>query len=154
MTTDDKDGFEELARAVDALFLAMRQARSAAAAQDRLSISQQAMLEPLLDESGRAAPAQPVGALAAAAGVSVPTATRMLKQLEGRGVITRTRAAEDERRVLVELTPLGHEQMAALRAQRRDAQRYGLDQFGPEERAEFAEYLRRLTRVIKRRGLH
>ncbi|MBU3062602.1 MarR family transcriptional regulator [Nocardia sp. NEAU-G5] len=154
MVTADKDGIEELARAVDALFLAMRQVRSAAAPQDRLSVSQQAMLEPLLDESGQAVEAQPVGALAAAAGVSMPTATRMLKQLEGRGVITRTRAAQDERRVLIELTPLGHEQMAELRTQRRDAQRYGLAEFDDEERAEFAAYLRRLTRVIKSRGLH
>ncbi len=154
MTTDDKDGIEELARAIDALFLAMRQARSVAVAQDRLSISQQAMLEPLVDESGRPVEALPVGALAAAAGVSVPTATRMLKQLESKGVITRTRAPADERRVLVELTPLGHEQMAALRTQRRDAQRHGLAEFGPDERAEFAGYLRRLASVIKSHGLH
>lgn len=112
------------------------------------------MLEPLVDESGQPGEALPVGALAAAAGVSMPTVTRMLKQLEGKGVITRTRAAEDERRVLIELTPLGHEQMAALRTYRRDAQQQGLAGFGPDERAEFARYLRRLTRIIKSRDLH
>jgi MarR family transcriptional regulator, organic hydroperoxide resistance regulator len=154
VTADDKDGIEELARAIDTLFLAVRQARSAAAPQDRLSVSQQAMLEPLVDESGRPGEALPVGALAAAAGVSMPTATRMLKQLEGKGVITRTRAAPDERRVLIELTPLGHEQMAALRTYRREAQVQGLAEFDPDERAEFAGYLRRLTRIIKSHDLH
>ncbi|WP_308163227.1 MarR family winged helix-turn-helix transcriptional regulator [Nocardia alni] len=149
MTTDDKDGIEELARAADALFLAMRQARSSVLSPDQLSISQQALLEPLLDEA-----ALPVGVLASAAGVSVPTATRMLKQLEVKGMLTRTRAAQDERRVLVELTTLGRQQVMGMRTLRRDAQTRGLAEFAPEERREFAAQMLKLARIIKDSALH
>ena len=74
MAADDKDGIEELARAIDALFLAIRQARAGAFGNDLLSISQQALLEPLVDEAGQPIGGLPVGALASAAGVGGPHA--------------------------------------------------------------------------------
>ena len=154
MTADDKDGIEELARAIDALFLAIRQARASAFGHDLLSISQQALLEPLVDEAGQPIGGLPVGVLASAAGVSVPTATRTLKQLEAKGVVTRTRAAQDERRVLIELTDLGLQRMSTLRGLRREAQMHGLAVFEPEERIELAAQLRRLTGMMKSRALH
>lgn len=144
MERDDKDGIEELSRAADALFLAMRQARSAAAAAGELSISQQAMLEPLAEGV-----ALPVGELAKAAGVSVPTATRMLQQLEVKGTITRTRSPEDERRVLVELTAEGAQQISRLRAARRETQARGLSEFALAERRDLARQLQRLAHIIK-----
>ncbi|KZM75617.1 MarR family winged helix-turn-helix transcriptional regulator [Nocardia terpenica] len=144
MDAGDKDDFEELARAADALFLTMRQARSAALGADQLSLSQQALLEPLIEER-----ALPVGALAAAAGVSVPTATRMLKQLEAKGTVTRTRSAQDERRVLIALTPQGNRQISAVRAQRRELQSRGYAEFTPTERRDLARQLRRLAAIVR-----
>jgi len=149
VTADDKDGIEELARAIDALFLAMRQGRSIVVAPDQLSIAQQALLEALLNEL-----ALPVGALASAAGVSVPTATRMLKQLEAKGALTRTRVPEDERRVMVELTADGRELVTRQLAHRREIQQVGFAEFAPEERLELAVQLRRLTRIMKGHAPH
>lgn len=55
--------------------------------------------------------AQGVGELASALQMDLGTLSPMLKRLEAKGLVTRRRPAEDERRVLVELTRRG----AALR---------------------------------------
>ena len=136
-------GVGELGQAADALFLAMRKARGRAADAGGLSLSQLALLDPLASGAEL-----PVSQLATAAGVSVPTATRMLQQLEGKGVVVRRRCAEDERRVLVGLTEAGTEQLTRLREQRRAAQRRGYAAFTPAERTELAAQLRRLAEII------
>ncbi|MGW7003085.1 MarR family winged helix-turn-helix transcriptional regulator [Streptomyces sp. NPDC054933] len=136
-------GVEELAQAADALFLAMRKARSRAADAGGLSLSQLALLDPLASEGDL-----PVSYLAAAAGVSVPTATRMLQQLENKGVVTRRRSPEDERRVLVRLTEKGADQLARLREHRREHQRRGYAAFTPDERTQLAGQLHRLAQII------
>src|ERR1700689_2024835 len=51
--------------------------------------------------------AQGVGELAAALQMDLGTLSPMLKRLEAKGLVTRRRQAEDERRVLVDLTPKG-----------------------------------------------
>ncbi|HEX6913526.1 MAG TPA: MarR family transcriptional regulator [Longimicrobium sp.] len=64
-----------------------------------------------------------VGALGGALGLDSGTLTPLLKRLEAGGLVTRTRDAADERRVLVGLTPAGldlrargrHPRDAALR---------------------------------------
>ncbi|WP_290057191.1 MarR family winged helix-turn-helix transcriptional regulator [Amycolatopsis solani] len=135
---------DELAQAADAVFFAMRKARSAGADRDGgLSLPQVTMLEPLA-----AKPELPVGRLAAAADVSIPTATRMLQQLEGAGVVVRRRSPEDERKVLVALTPEGSERLARLRASRRERQAAAFGVFSPEERAQLIALLRKLAPVI------
>ncbi|MFI9275639.1 MarR family winged helix-turn-helix transcriptional regulator [Kitasatospora sp. NPDC052896] len=142
--TDHGTGVEELARAADTLFLAMRRARSAGADQaGELSLAQQSMLEPLALEAGL-----PVGRLAADAGVSVPTATRMLQQLETKGIVTRRRSPEDERRVLIALTDDGADRLARIRSHRRERQALGYATFSPEERLQLARQLRRLADII------
>ncbi len=137
------EGVEELAQAADTLFLAMRKARGRAADAGGLSLSQLALLDPLASGDEL-----PVSRLAATAGVSVPTATRMLQQLEGKGVVLRRRSPEDERRVLVRLTEEGTEQLTRLREQRREAQRRGYASFTPAERTRLAVQLHRLAEII------
>ncbi|MEU0843572.1 MarR family transcriptional regulator [Streptomyces sp. NPDC005962] len=137
-------GVEELAQAADALFYAMRRARSAAGqASSGLTLAQLALLDPLA-----AAGELPVGRLAAAADVSVPTATRMLQQLESKGSVTRRRSATDERRVLVGLTDEGAHQLAAVRTRLRERQARILTRFLPAERTQLARQLHRLAGAI------
>jgi DNA-binding MarR family transcriptional regulator len=135
---------DELAQAADALFYAMRRARaSAGQAGSGLSLAQLALLDPLMAEVEL-----PVGRLAAAADVSVPTATRMLQQLETKGSVTRRRSTTDERQVLVRLTEYGADQLTAVRTRLRERQARGLAQFSPDERIQLARQLRRLADVI------
>ncbi|MEV6118296.1 MarR family transcriptional regulator [Streptomyces sp. NPDC052109] len=135
---------EEIAQAADALFVAMRRARSAGAEHfGGLSMAQVSLLEPLAAE-----PDIPVGRLASSAGVSVPTATRMLQQLEARGVVVRRRSPEDERRVLVSLTDDGAGRLALLRSLLRERQTRAYEAFTPTERVQLVTLLHRLTELV------
>ncbi|MCB5909252.1 MarR family winged helix-turn-helix transcriptional regulator [Streptomyces pinistramenti] len=137
-------GVEELAQAADALFYAMRRARSVAGqAGSGLTLAQLALLDPLAT-----ADELPVGRLAAAADVSVPTATRMLQQLEGKGSVHRQRSPTDERRVLVTLTEEGRRQLAAVRARLRERQTRTLSHIPPDERARLTRQLHGLADAI------
>ncbi|MGW4527358.1 MarR family winged helix-turn-helix transcriptional regulator [Amycolatopsis sp. NPDC004378] len=135
---------DELVQAADAVFFAMRKARSAGADRDGgLSLPQVTLLEPLATE-----PELPVGRLAAAADVSIPTATRMLQQLEAAGVVVRRRSPEDERKVLVTLTPEGSERLTRLTARRRERQAEAFGVFSPAERRQLVTLLHKLVPVI------
>lgn len=141
-------GVEELAQAADRLFYAMRRSRAATVGQSEagLSMAQTALLDPLADHGhGKGLP---VGRLAAGAEVSVPTATRMLKQLEAGGVVTRQRSERDERQVLVRLTEDGADRLAAMRAELRARQYQALSHFTPRERRDLAAQLQRLAGII------
>lgn len=144
----DEGGVEELAQAADRLFYAMRRSRAATVGQSSvgLSMSQLALLDPLTGEAG--GEGLPVGRLAAGAEVSVPTATRMLKQLETGGVVTRRRSDQDERQVLIRLTEEGARRLAVMRADLRARQFQALSQFTPQERHALAAQLHRLAGVI------
>ncbi|MFI7102318.1 MarR family winged helix-turn-helix transcriptional regulator [Streptomyces sp. NPDC050161] len=137
-------GVDELAQAADALFYAMRRARSVAGqAGSGLTLAQLALLEPLAADDEL-----PVGRLAAAAGVSVPTATRMLQQLESKGSVTRHRSPADERRVLVGLTEEGLRQLTAVRARLRERQTRTLARIPSGERARLTRQLHDLAEAI------
>jgi DNA-binding MarR family transcriptional regulator len=56
-----------------------------------------------------------VGALGAALDMDTGTITPLVKRLEAAGRVTRTRDSKDERRVMVELTPIGRSLDAAVR---------------------------------------
>ncbi|MFF0739041.1 MarR family winged helix-turn-helix transcriptional regulator [Streptomyces sp. NPDC004111] len=145
---DDEAGVRELAQAADRLFYAMRRSRAATMGHSGagLSMAQATLLEPLAaDVKGDGLP---VGKLAVAAEVSVPTATRMLKQLEGAGLLTRERSPHDERQVLIRLTTDGAERLAAMRTELRARQAEALAHFTPLERHELAAQLQRLAAVI------
>ncbi|MDV3126042.1 MarR family transcriptional regulator [Mycobacterium sp. 21AC1] len=139
----DDTGVNELGDAADKLFLSMRRARGNPAATGGLSLAQLALLDPLLGVE-----ALTVGALAAAANVSTPNATRMVQQLEIKGYVNRQRSAEDERRVLVSLTATGAELLARVRTQRRATQARAYAAFTPDERQQLARQLRRLADII------
>ncbi|ANH89715.1 MULTISPECIES: MarR family winged helix-turn-helix transcriptional regulator [unclassified Streptomyces] len=144
----DEAGVRELAQAADRLFYAMRRSRAATVGRSGagLSMAQLTLLEPLsADTRGDGLP---VGKLAATAEVSVPTATRMLKQLEAAGAVTRQRAPHDERQVLVRLTDDGADRLAAMRTELRARQSEALSHFTPRERRELAAQLQRLAAVI------
>ena len=137
-------GAEEISQAADALFFAMRRARTTSAEHyGGLSLPQVALLEPLAAE-----PDLPVGRLASSADVSVPTATRMLQQLETKGIVVRRRSPEDERRVLVSLTDDGAERLAVLRGHLRERQARAYEAFTPAERALLVTLLHRLTDLV------
>ncbi|WP_205696793.1 MarR family transcriptional regulator [Conexibacter sp. SYSU D00693] len=107
------------AEAVDAFVRAQRRARgraNRAPEVPELSFSQYHLLEPLvLDEQPLS-----VSALAQAAGVSAPSATRMIDGLEHRGIVERIRAADDRRVVRVVLTEQGRALAQAKRRAMRD----------------------------------
>ncbi|MFD7885866.1 MarR family winged helix-turn-helix transcriptional regulator [Streptomyces bauhiniae] len=143
---EDEAGVQELAQAADRLFYAMRRSRAATVGRSGagLSMAQLTLLEPLAtSEEGL-----PVGRLATTAEVSVPTATRMLKQLETAGVVTRQRSPHDERQVLIRLTADGADRLAAMRTELRARQSEALSHFTPQERHDLAAQLHRLAAVI------
>lgn len=136
---------EEIIQAAEHLFFVARKARSAGADRDAgLTLPQLTLLEPLIDEAE-----QPVGRLATAADVTIPTATRMLKQLEAAGVVVRERSLEDERKVLVSLTRDGRTRLRRMLAQRRARQTRALAAFSPRERKQLVSFLRRLSAVVE-----
>jgi DNA-binding MarR family transcriptional regulator len=134
----------DVAMAAEALYVAMRRVRTAADDSEQpLSVAQMTLIEPLLDEG-----ALPVGQLAARADVSVPTATRMLKHLEARGMLERHRSRDDDRKVLVQLSPMGAEAATARRERLRQQQIERLARLSPGERAAMARQLRKLARIV------
>ncbi|MFH8350479.1 MarR family winged helix-turn-helix transcriptional regulator [Streptomyces sp. NPDC018045] len=141
-------GIEHLAQAADRLFYAMRRSRSATVGRSEagLSMSQLALLTALTEDAK--GEGVPVGRLAANAEVSVPTATRMLQQLEGKNVVTRQRAPHDERQVLIQLTQEGAQRLAVMQTELRARQYTALSQFAPQERYELAAQLHRLAGII------
>ncbi|TGN75585.1 MarR family transcriptional regulator [Streptomyces bauhiniae] len=142
----DEAGVQELAQAADRLFYAMRRSRAATVGRSGagLSMAQLTLLEPLATSDD----GLPVGKLASTAEVSVPTATRMLKQLQAAGVVTRQRSPYDERQVLIRLTDDGTDRLSAMRTELRSRQTEALSHFTPRERHELAAQLHRLAAVI------
>jgi MarR family transcriptional regulator, organic hydroperoxide resistance regulator len=90
--------------AFDAFAQAVRRARGAPAANGGLTLSQYGLLELLTTR-----PVARVQELAGHAGITPPTATRILDALERRGIVRRVRSEEDRRAVAVSLTDLGNE---------------------------------------------
>ena len=94
--------------ALDEFQRAQRRAQgrfNSAPAVPELSTSQYHLLEPLAKADGPVC----VGALAESAGVSPPSATRMLDGLVKRGIVERARDTTDRRLVRVDLTDHGRE---------------------------------------------
>ncbi|QHC22784.1 MarR family winged helix-turn-helix transcriptional regulator [Streptomyces sp. GS7] len=141
----DDPQFQAFTRAVHDLLGAVRRTRGRLAGQGRpaLSLSQIQLLEALADHGGLG-----VGELAERAGVTAPTATRMLKQLERDGIVTRTRAAGDERRVQVALTDTGAALLSEHRTRLRERQLRAFRELSPDQRAAITELTHRLTQLV------
>lgn len=135
----------DVATALDALFASARRARSRAGTlPGDLTLPQCHLLDPLVGGATQGA-----GELALAAGVSRPTATRMLDGLEREGVVTRRRSGEDRRCVHVTLTAAGAERVALAAAARTAWREQVLAALPPAEHAETARVLTRLTALLE-----
>jgi MarR family transcriptional regulator, organic hydroperoxide resistance regulator len=142
----DPDSRARFERSWEEFTAAIRRARSRAA--DRpgatLTPAQFHLLTAL--EGGRALT---VGELAGAAGVSSPTATRMLDGLERDGIVTREPATDDRRRISIKTTPAGGRALRTAR-KRIDAARERLyGELSPAERDQAEVLLSRLAEAIE-----
>jgi DNA-binding MarR family transcriptional regulator len=123
---------------------ATRRVRGRLGDEGELSLSQFHLLEPLLDGERLG-----VCELAEAAGVSAPTATRMLAGLERDGLVERSPCSLDRRVVRVVLTDEGRQRTVAKRA-RGEARRAEIfESLSEGERREAARLLERLTAAME-----
>ncbi|MDX6686237.1 MAG: hypothetical protein QOF86_2365 [Baekduia sp.] len=127
--------------AFDDFVRAAKRARARVEPDAVLTAAQYDLLFPLLEAEA------PLGLreLARAAGVSAPTATRMLDGLEGRGLVTRERSAEDRRAVRLALTGEGAREVTDRRALLLARRRALFEQLAPGERRAAAKVLARLA---------
>ena len=144
----DSGEVEAFTAGLDDFLRALRTARgrfNRAPAVPELSASQFHLLEPLATSAG----SLPICALATAADVAPPTASRMLDSLVARGIAERTRAEEgDRRRVEVTLTPQGRKLVAAKRARIAAAREQVFHNLSPSERRSAARLLHSLAAAI------
>ena len=141
MSATEQDAFSA---ALLEFLRATRRTRGRLGDSDELSLSQYQLLEPLAGGE-RLATCE----LALAAGVSAPTATRMLTGLERDGLIERVPCDADRRVVHVVLTAAGRERVLAARA-RGEAHRAEIfASLSAGERREAARLLERLTDAVE-----
>lgn len=86
-----------------------------------------------------------IGELAAHLGISVPSASRLVRRVEAQGLLTATRADEDRRATNIALTPNGREIVDSVVRRRREL--IGLALLGDLERlpADAAPLVRRIA---------
>jgi DNA-binding MarR family transcriptional regulator len=89
-----------------------------------------------------------VGEMAAAAGCTSPTATRMLDGLERDGVVVREPSSDDRRRTIVSLTAKGKRHLAQQRRKNQEKKQRLYEQLSPAERRQTEDLLHRLAQVI------
>jgi DNA-binding MarR family transcriptional regulator len=89
-----------------------------------------------------------VGEMAAAAGCTSPTATRMLDGLERDGVVVREPSSDDRRRTIVSLTAKGKRHLAQQRRKNQAKKQRLYEQLSPAERRQTEDLLHRLAQVI------
>lgn len=133
------------AAALDDFRRASSRARGRLAAEGDLTLSQYHLLEPLLAADAPLG----VGELACAAGVSAPTATRMLTSLERSALVERRTCTSDRRVVHVALTAEGAERMARKRERMQARQEEIFRSLEPGERAQAVRLLERLAVAIE-----
>ncbi len=109
-----------------------------------LTLSQYGLLQPLLNGQ----PSARVSDLAGEAGISAPTATRILDALERRGLVERRRSAEDRRGVSVTLTRQGRELLATQHEWMRARERVFYERLPAVERDLAPDLLERLAGLI------
>ena len=141
MTVTEQDAFST---ALLEFLRATRLMRGRLGDGDELTLSQYHLLEPLIGGE-RLATCE----LALAAGVSAPTATRMLTGLERDGLIERVPCDADRRVVRVNLTDDGRARVLAARA-RGEARRAEIfASLSAGERREAARLLQRLADAVE-----
>jgi DNA-binding MarR family transcriptional regulator len=144
-STGERAGLAALDAAWDGFFSALRRAKGRAAIQhgNELTLPQVHLLGPLAG-GGRAR----IGELADAAGVTAPTASRMIDSLEREGIVARVAADGDRRAVAVELTDRG---AGLYERKRSELHTKRLEIFGglsTGEREQAARLLGRMAKLI------
>jgi DNA-binding MarR family transcriptional regulator len=135
---------ERFTAAWDDFSSALRRARSRAWQQEApLTPAQYHLLLALSHEPGLG-----VGEMAAAAGCTSPTATRILDGLERDGVVARQPSTEDRRRTIVSLTAKGKRLLGQQRRKHDQKKQRLYAQLSPEERRRTEDLLHRLAEVI------
>lgn len=132
------------ADAWDGFVLALR--RSQARGQTNrggLTLAQYYLLEQL-----QGGAALPISQLADAAGITPPTATRLVDGLERTGLLQRTRSDTDRRSVLVSLTDSGQDALERKARKLTDRRMTIYKRLKPEERQQSEQLLRHLAEVI------
>src|SRR4051812_29571364 len=144
-TAADPQDVQTFLAALDSFAAAVRRARGARsrATGDWLTLSQYGLVEPVARQ-----PEARIRELAEGAGITAPTATRILDALERRGIVRRTRSATDRRAVAVTLTPEGRRLFEAQHAWVRQRERALYGDLAPRERAIATRVLDGLTRLI------
>ena len=141
MSTTELDAFSS---ALLEFLHATRRMRGRIGDEGELSLSQYHLLEPLIEDE-RLATCE----LALAAGVSAPTATRMLTGLAREGLVERVPCTDDRRVVHVVLTEDGRTRVLAKRA-RGEARRAEIfASLSAGERREAARLLERLAAAVE-----
>jgi DNA-binding MarR family transcriptional regulator len=133
------------AAALDDFRRASTRAKARLAADGDLTLSQYHLLEPLLSAEAPLG----VGELACAAGVSAPTATRMLSGLERSALVERRSCTSDRRVVRIALTEEGAERMERKRERIQTRHEELFRSLEPGERAQAARLLERLATAIE-----
>jgi DNA-binding MarR family transcriptional regulator len=144
--TDPGTSAAALSEALHDFFRAARRARGRAASQsadDVISLAQYHLLEPLLE--GPLTNRE----LAELAGVSSPTATRMVDGLIARELVTRIEDPSDRRAVVISLTGAGRTAVREKTGEYDKARRRIAAALEPDEQAVAAELVRRLAVVIE-----
>jgi DNA-binding MarR family transcriptional regulator len=136
---------ERFELAWETFFRVARRARGRAAQQQHggLSLAQFPLVDALADGPLTS------GAVAELAGVSAPTATRMLDGLERDGLIVREHDRVDRRRVVVTLTPAGRKALRVKRAAMSKARARIAARLTPEQREQASDILLRLAEVVE-----
>lgn len=136
-------GADDFLLSFDAFAQAVRRARGVQGRDQSLTLSQYALLQAL---SGREAAR--VRELAAEAGITPSTATRILDALERRAIVSRSRSQDDRRGVTIRLTDFGREQLSDQDAWLRGRQRAFFAALPAAERELAPDLLVRLAALI------
>ncbi|GAA0989351.1 MULTISPECIES: MarR family winged helix-turn-helix transcriptional regulator [Nocardiopsidaceae] len=106
------------------------------------------LTQALLMEAVRGMDNPSVGAVAQIVGVSSPSATRMIQQLERKGMMARRRSERDERSTVVALTEEGERVLAIRRKEMERKQRQVFDAIRPSLRPVVLTLLRDLRAAV------
>ena len=146
METATDPQLDAFAAAFEDFVRAAKRARARVEPDALLTTSQYDLLCPLAEDGSGLG----LRELARAAGVSAPTATRMIDGLELRALVTRERAAGDRRAVRIALTEDGAAAVHQQRARQHARRRALFDQLSPGERRAAAKVLARLAAAYER----
>jgi DNA-binding MarR family transcriptional regulator len=137
------DRLDAFAEAWERFFRSARRGRRRITTRDTLTMPQYLLIEPLAARMPRS-----VGELAEHAGVSGPTATRMLDALCRAGWVQRRQSERDRRCVEVVLTDSGRGKLRARHREVREYRRRVLEALEPADRQAAERLLHRLADAI------